>query len=346
MRIFPIIRRSTLVLSFLAFSLPAVSQTEARLTNYLENSIHLTPGQIADIRDGHAVTKILPSRTAKEIFVFGAVYIHATPESYVRFATDFDRLRQLPEFLAIGKFSDPPKLSDLDGFAFDTQDIDALRDCKPGHCDVQLPAQAMEDFQRSIHWDAPNVENQVNQLLRHRALDHLLAYQNLGDAALGTYSDKRKPTRVSNQFAYILSYVRILPASLPDFYRYLLDYPKGKSPQFSNIFYWANVKFGLKPTLREVHMIIMRGQSATQPAYAIAEKQLYSSHYFETALDLTFCIRGGKDGGFYLIKEMGSEQAGLTGLKGWLVRKVAVDRTASSLQKSLNSIRNLLEQKQ
>jgi len=30
-------------------------------------------------------------------------------------------------------------------------------------------------------------------------------------------------------------------------------------------------------------------------AYAIAEKQLYSSHYFETALDLSFCIRRDED---------------------------------------------------
>ena len=32
----------------------------------------------------------------------------------------------------------------------------------------------------------------------------------------------------------------------------------------------------------------MRGNPSDPIAYAIAEKQLYSSHYFETALDLTF----------------------------------------------------------
>jgi hypothetical protein len=54
-------------------------------------------------------------------------------------------------------------------------------------------------------------------------------------------------------------------------------------------FYWARVKFGLKPTLRVVQMVTMRGNSVDPVAYAIAEKQLYSSHYFETALDLSFC---------------------------------------------------------
>ena len=69
---------------------------------------------------------------------------------------------------------------------------------------------------------------------------------------------------------------------------------------------------GLKPTLRIVHMVTMHGIPNVAVACAIAETQLYSSHYFETALDLSFCIRRGDDAkqpGFYLIMAMGSEQA-------------------------------------
>jgi hypothetical protein len=81
-------------------------------------------------------------------------------------------------------------------------------------------------------------------------------------------------------------------------------------------------------------------------AYAIAEKQVYSSHYFETALDLSFCIREGNDTkqpGFYLVMVLGSEQAGLTGAKGSIIRKVAVGRSVSNLQDALTTIRNTLE---
>jgi hypothetical protein len=91
------------------FSVSAASQTSAELQNYFTDSIGLSQEQIADIRNGKAVAKVLKSRTPAEILVFGAVYIKATPESYVKLAGDFDRLRKLPEFLAIGKFSDPPK---------------------------------------------------------------------------------------------------------------------------------------------------------------------------------------------------------------------------------------------
>jgi hypothetical protein len=47
----------------------------------------------------------------------------------------------------------------------------------------------------------------------------------------------------------------------------------------------------------------MHAAAANDPAYVIAEKQLYSSHYFQTALDLTFCISDTsepKRRGFYL----------------------------------------------
>lgn len=75
-------------------------------------------------------------------------------------------------------------------------------------------------------------------------------------------------------------------------------------------------------------------------------KQLYASHYFESALDLTVCVRNDEDPsrpGFYLITMKGSQQAGLTGLKGGIVRKVAVDKTRSSLEKALASIKQKLE---
>jgi hypothetical protein len=79
----------------------------------------------------------------------------------------------------------------------------------------------------------------------------------------------------------MVEYSKALPTYLPDFYRYLLDYPDGRPANVENSFYWARVKFGLKPTLRVVHVVTMRGNPGYPIAYAIVEKQLYSSHYLE-----------------------------------------------------------------
>jgi len=335
-----------LLIPIAASSLRSPAQPATRLQTFFEQNIGLSQDQISDIRHGIPVVKTLPARTPAEVFLFGAVYIHAAPESYLQFVLDFNRLRRVPNYLALGVFGNPPKLSDLNGFSLDSDDVRDLQKCHPGDCMIQLPGSSTDELQRSIHWSAPDVSQRVDQFLQNKALYLLEAYQREGNHALGVYNDKRNPTIVAQQFAYMLSYTKALPAQLPDFYSYLLAYPDTKSAGVEDRFYWAKVKFGLRPTLRMIHLAVMRGTPADDVAYAIAEKQLYSSHYFDTALDLSFCVRdhdNSRHPGFYLIMAMGTEQSALAGFKGEIIRKVAVGRSVANLQAALTNIRNALE---
>jgi len=335
-----------LIVSIVVVSPPGSAQPNPRLQTFFRENIGLSQNQIDDIRSGIPVVITLPPRSPEEVFLFGAVYIHAAPESYLQLALDFDHLRRLPSYLALGVIGNPPLLTDLNGFSFDSDEIRDLQKCHPGDCMIQLPGSTMEELQQSIEWTAPNVNQRVDQYIQSKALQHLLAYQHEGNQALGVYNDKRDPAEVAKQFAYMLSYTKALPEQLPDFYRYLLAYPNAKPANVEDRFYWAKVKFGLKPTLRVIHLVAMRGGPADDVAYAIAEKQLYSSHYFDTALDLSFCVRGRDDpklSGFYLIMALGSEQSSLAGFKGGIIRKVAVGRSVSDLQAALTNIRNTLE---
>lgn len=336
---------SIFVLLLTSAGLYAANQ-EAEPDKFFREYVELKDDQIQKIRQGRAVAKVLESRTPDEILVFGSVHIDSTPESYLKFALDIDALRKVPSYLAIRKFSDPPQLSDLEGFTLEEEDVKKLKDCKPGHCEIQLPAEAMEEFQKSVDWSKPDVADQVNHKAQQMALEALVRYTQGGNAALGTYRDKNHPAEVAETFRSLLSRSKALPDYLPDLNRYLLDYPAVKLENLKSEFYWEKVNFGLKPTLRIVHAIVYRGASANEPAYVVAVKQLYSSHYFETALDLSVCVKDANSpsqSGFYLITLKGSKQAGLTGLKGGIVRKVAVDKTRSSLEKALAAIKQKLE---
>jgi hypothetical protein len=338
---------AALIALMIASACPSFSQTEAQLQTYLSQKLGLTPSEITTIQNGQPFAKALDSRTPAEIFVFGVIYINAAPETYISLASNYDRLRQIPGYLAIKEFSEPPQLSDLQGFGFSSDDVKGLQKCEPKNCVVQLPASTMEELRKSVNWSSANVDDEVNQFVQKLALTRLLLYQKEGNRILGAvYNDKKQQVNVSDQFKYMLSYATALPQDLPDFNNYLLNYPDAKPANVASTFYWDNVKFGLKPTLRIVQVVTLHGDGPQQPAFVIAEKQLYSSHYFETALDLTFGIRGGnlKQPGFYLIKAMGSEQAGLTGFEGSIIRRVAVSHSVSDLQKSLASIKSTLEQ--
>jgi len=342
-RILPALLLLTLAASFGRYG---TAQPSPRLQTFFEQNAGLTQDQIDDIRHGIPVVKSMPPRASTEVFLLGAVYIHAAPEGYLKLILDFDRMRRLPGYLALEVFQQSPQLADLDGFTLDGDDLKDLQKCHPGDCMIQLPGSSIDDLQRSIDWSAPDAGDRVDIYLQNKALHLLQAYQRAGNHALGVYNDKPNPTFVAQQFAYMLSYAKALPAQLPDFYSYLLAYPDAKPANVEDRFYWAKVKFGLRPTLRIIHLAVRKGYPADDLAYAVAEKQLYSSHYFDTALDLSFCVRGRDDSGrpgFYLIMAMGTEQSSLTGLKGEVIRKVAVGRSLSNLQAALTNIRNALE---
>jgi hypothetical protein len=294
------------------------AQPNARLQTFFAQNIGLTQDEIEQINNGNPVVKSLPPRAQTEVFLFGAVYIHAAPESYLRLILDFDRMRRFPSYLALGVFQPSPRLADLNGFSLDSDDLRDLQNCRPGDCLIQLPGSSIEELQRSVDWSAPDAIQRVDMFLQNKALHLLLAYQRNGNNALGVYNDKPNPTYVAQQFAYMLSYSKALPAQLPGFYSYLLAYPDVKPANVEDRFYWTKVKFGLKSTLRIIHLTVMKGEPADDVAYAIAEKQLYSSHYFDTALDLSFCVRGRDNAGrpgFYLIMAMGTEQCASS--EGW-----------------------------
>jgi hypothetical protein len=329
---------------------PGFSQTSSELKSILSQRLGLSQDQIAAIDHGQPFAKNMEPRSPAEIFEVGVIYINAAPESYVKFANDFNQLRHLPfpEYLVMKKFSDPPQLSDLQGFALSSDDVKALKDCKPGKCEIQVgTTTAMEELQKSVNWSAPNVDEQVNQAIQKIALSRLLDYQKNGTRTLGeVYNDKGQKVNIADQFKYMLTYYQVLPKDVPGFYKYIVDYPNAKLPNVQNTFRWERVNFGLKPTLFIIHVLTMRGEKLGEAAYVIADKQLYSSHYFETALDLTFLIRGDdpKQPGFYLVKTMACEQALLTGgLKGSMERKIAVSRSVSNLQKSLAYVKDVLE---
>lgn len=80
----------------------------------------------------------------------------------------------------------------------------------------------------------------------------------------------------------------------------------------------------------------------------VVTKQLYASHYFQLAADLSACVpESGRrnEKGFVLITVKTSMQEGLTGFKGTLMRGAVVSRTKSAQEKALVAIKRALESK-
>ncbi len=316
---------------------------EGEPDNFFRQYVGLKDSEIEDIRSGKAVAKILNTGEKPEIVVFGAVYVEASIEQYIELFRDLSRLEKVDNYLAIKRFSDPPRLEDLEGFGLDEEDIDDLKKCKPGKCEIQLPAEIMEELDQKVDWSAPDASEQVNRMAREDALEMLKRYQSGGNQALGTYRDKKKPLLVAEQFEALLGRSEALPHYIPEFHRYLLEYPNTSLEGVEDYFLWENVKFGLKPTIRVNHVSIYKAPGI----YVTATKQLYSSHYFQTAIDLSFCVKDSDapdKPGFFLVTVKGSRQDGLTGLKGSIVRRVVTGRTRESMETAMRAMKTKLEE--
>lgn len=338
--------RLTTAIILLILCLPtAHAQTAWNVQPYFQQ-VGLTSDQIDSVMHrGEALSISLPARNENEMFLFGAIYINATPADYLSYYRKFAHSHE-PGVLATKIFDSPPQLSDFQGFSLDSQDVESLRQCKPGKCELLVPEGIIEKMQKRINWSAPDATQQVDQFMRQVVFDHLQNYTRSGGKALGmTLDGKGQPVSIQQQFDAMMSYRKVLPAN-DQFYNYLLSYPQDSSPNTETWFYWENVKFGLKPTLRLVQVFHMKGTTPAEPALSIAGKQLYATHYFETAVHFAFCYASSGDPdkpGMYLVQVMGSELAAPSGLEGSVVRRAAADKSVSDLRIALTKIKQALE---
>ena len=306
----------------------------------------LTPQQVAAIDQGRPVAKVLSWGGPSEVYVFGAVHVNGSPSSYLNAARDVNRLAGTEGYLGIGELPPTTTVANLSGLSLDADDIKALKNCREGSCDVQLPTASIQAFHDAVNWSQPNVADQVNELARGMVVDLLREYRSGGNGALGTYRDKEHPARVADQFETMVGRGTALPDVLPELRQYLLQYPNADLSGADSYFYWEKVNFGLKPTIRVNHGVSYTAQAQNRSISAVAIKQLYASHYFHTALDLSVCVgdpAAPESRGFYLLTLKGSQQEGLTGAKGSVLRKIAVDKTRSGLESALASIKRTIE---
>ena len=184
-----------------------------------------------------------------------------------------------PGYLGISEIRDDATVADLNPLTFEPEDLQALKKCREGACDVQLPTTSIQAFRDSMDFSRPDAAEQANALARPMVLQLLRAYQQGGHRALGEYRDKKDPARIADQFE------------------------------------------------------TMVGRAEGHDFGAVAIKQLYATHYFHTALDLTVWVdddgAGGSPAGFYLLTLKGSQQEGLTGVKAQCYERSSSTRRAA-----------------
>jgi hypothetical protein len=304
-----------------------------------------TPDQLAAVDAGTGVAVVLPSNVDREIAVAGAVFVRATGARLVSVLQDVERLESGKGFIRTKSLSDPPRLADFAGLQLPPADIEALRHCAPGRCDVKL-GQGAFDVLAKIDWSAPDVAGRINAFARQSSLDYVIAYRKGGNKELAVYLDSDRPQFIAREFEEMISRVDLWPDVLPALATYLRGYPTAARPPLTrDFFYWSMAEFGLKPVFRINHVVVYSTGRSSGPLHVVAVKQLYASHYFHTALEVRVVVsdprRSGK--GVYLVVLNMARSDGLTGLFGGLVKPRATNGSRDGLERALAAIKRMAE---
>src|SRR5262249_6510549 len=145
------------------------------------------------------------------------------------------------------------KLEDVAGLTLEDGDFKAARECVPGRCDIKMSRAAMERLRREIDWTAADARDRTADLMRRMLVEHVAAYMQGGALAMAVYVDKERPLDTSAEFRRLLAESPYLVEYVPDFHRYLSEFPNGTLPGAEDTFHWTKDRFGPKPTVTVHH---------------------------------------------------------------------------------------------
>ena len=188
----------------------------ARFDSYIKAYVKLTPEQQKQLLAGQPVTQLLESDPAKEVAIFGAVWVSAPITRYVDAVKNIEEFEKGDNFLITKRISSPPRLEDFNRLSLPPDDVADLRTCKVGDCELKLGEAALMRIQKKTDWSKPTATADVERTMRRLALDYVTAYLEGGNSRLATYRDAERPTFVAQEFAAMLDRMPSLTIYLPD----------------------------------------------------------------------------------------------------------------------------------
>jgi hypothetical protein len=285
----------------------------------------------ATLERDQTVVRLGPVSDKREVAVVGAVNIRANADEFLRSYRESMTRKNNAAILEIGSFAKEPIPADLQNLTIEARDIEDLKECSVGDCQVKLSAPMIERFRNEINWQAPDYSSNAANLYKQMLLEYVRDYRTRGPAALIAYNDKRNEINLAAE-----------QRTLDTASSYVNDILAGQQSELRLIedaIVWSKIKFGLKPVIAINHITIYRRERDVGPQVVVASKQIYANHYFNASLALTaFVAVPNTSQGAYLVYENRSRADGLEGpfskIKRGVVEKKAVDGLRAILEHS------------
>jgi hypothetical protein len=308
---------------------------------FLGPSITITEKEQRTLAAGKAFVRVLPAE-GREIAVLGATAVDFDGNRLAAWMQRIEELKKSEHVPAVGRFSEPPTLADLSGHVLEDRDVESLRKCRPGRCDMKLTADEIALVERELDAAGTNWKTAAQDVFRRLVLRRVLAYRAYGHAGIGGYADGHSDEPLADVATTLLTRSPYLLDRTPALVEHLKRYPNLPLPGSDSFLYWSKEEFGGRPVTSVTHVTILRPEGQGMPDTLVAGRQVFATHYQNGSLSLTLLLRGCPGPPHYLTYISRSEVDVIRGLLGWLARRVIQGRVEDGAVSILEGLRERL----
>jgi hypothetical protein len=329
------------VLATFSFGVVASPHDPARA--FLTGTFHLSRTDIVRLDAGQVVSRTLDTNHSREVATLGIVRIATTPEKYVERLADIATFKRTEDVLQIGTFSDPPQIADVAALTLDEGDARRLQVCRVDDCDVQISAEAIQQFARTVDWGTADAPQRATSVMRQLLVDYVTRYREVGTAALMEYADASPRLNLGREFASLVDSDRVALAELGDLREHLLKYPTDRGRAI-DVIYWSKERVYKRPVISATHLAIMGHADDSPVRFAIASKQIYAMHYFDASLGLTLLVpdRQASSPATYVVYLNRSRIDLFDGVFGGFGRRIVSGKARSLVGAQLSRLQRML----
>jgi hypothetical protein len=298
--------------------------------SWLRPAISIDAAALGRLDRGEVVVRVLPA-TDGELAVFAAARVNADPDTFAAWMNAIGELKKSRFVLGMRRLSDPPAFEDLQGLSLDDEDLNDLRSCRAGDCNVKLTTEDMETLRHAADVGGQEWKTAVQEEFRRVVWNRILAYRTTGFTGLTPYADRRRMVEPNRALGALLDRSPYLQSS------------GFVHADVSSFFYWSKEQYGAgKAVIGVTHVEIVRSRQAGPMRVAAVSREVFATHYRNASLGLT-AMTEDTSGQRYLIYVNRSQLDLLGGIFGAWKRSVLEGRLKSESAGVFSEIRRRIE---
>lgn len=275
----------------------------------LPGSGKLTPADRSALERGEVLSRTLDGE-AGQVGVFAISRIDTAAESLVSSARAIEDMKKSAFVMGIRRFSEPPRLDDLDSLVLPPKELQAAVSCKRSSCSLKLDA---AEIDRLVAESSRKGPDQGERVLR--------AFRGV-------------------VFARVVKY---LAAGAPDLAPLV---NRAAVPGTESFLYWSQESYGAgKPIVLVTHVNILPPITDADPAVVIG-RQIFANHYINDGVAVTAIETDAATGSRFLTYRNNINVDLLGGILGPIRRAVLESRLRRDVPGIIQKLRTRLEKQE